>query len=95
MAVEENLANIETTNNSASRSLTGYEVLRENSGVYEVIATQSETMYSDMGLATSTNESYSYKVRATYHGGTSEGTEAVTVTPFAPIDIPTPVNFTG
>ena len=95
MAVEENLANIEIANNSASRSLTGYEVLRENSGVYEVIATQSETMYSDLGLATSTGESYSYKVRATYHGGTSEGTEAVTVTPFAPIDVPTPVNFTG
>ena len=77
LAVEANLANLEVSNN-ASRSLTGYEVLRETSGVYEVISTQSETMYSDMGLATSTGESYSYKVRATYHGGTSEGTEAVT-----------------
>ena len=66
LAVEESLAKLKYYNNN-SRSLTGYEVLKENSGVWDVIATTGETMYSDQGLATSTGESYSYKVRATYH----------------------------
>ncbi len=58
LAVEESLANLEYYNNNSSRSLTGYEVLKENSGVWDVIATTGETMYSDQGLATSTGESY-------------------------------------
>ena len=94
LAVQENLSNIELHNNT-SRSLTGYEVLRENSGVWDVIATPSGNMYSDQNLTTGTGETYSYRVKAVYHGGTSDPTETVTVEPFAPIVIPTPVNFTA
>jgi len=95
LAVEEHLASLDLDHNSGSRSLTGYEVLRENSGVWDVIATPDETMYSDEGLATSTGETYSYRVNAVYHGGTSTASNEVTVEPFAPITIPVPVDLTA
>ncbi|SVE22471.1 uncharacterized protein METZ01_LOCUS475325, partial [marine metagenome] len=94
LAVEEHLATIEINNNS-SRSLTGYQVLRETNSEWPVIATTSNTMYSDENLATGTDESYSYRVKSVYDGGLSDPTPTVTVTPFAPITIPTPVNFTA
>jgi len=94
IAVEEHLATMEINNNS-SRSLTGYQVLRETNSEWPVIATTSNTMYSDENLATGSGESYSYRVKSVYDGGLSDPTETVTITPFAPITIPTPVNFTA
>jgi hypothetical protein len=94
LAVEEHLATMDLDNNS-SRSLTSYQVLRDNSGVWDVIATTPDEEYSDMGLASSSDESYSYRVKAVYDGGLSDPTETVTVTPFGLITIPIPVGFTA
>ena len=92
-AVAENLSNLDLP--TGSREFIDYQVLRENSGVWDVIANTSDEMYSDEGLATGTGETYSYRVKAVYDGGISDPTETVTVEPFAPIDIPVPVNFTA
>ena len=95
LAVEEHLASIEYDNNDNSRSFITYNVLKENGGLYTVLTTTTETMYTDGSLASDQEQTYKYKVSANYDGGTSEATEAVEVVPFPQINIPQPGNFTA
>ena len=91
IAVEENLATLNLE--ESSRSLVSYEVLRYTNNDWPVIATVTGTNFADLNMTNIVE--YSYKVQAVYHGGTSVSTDAVNVTPIAPIDVPVPVNFTA
>jgi hypothetical protein len=95
LAVEEHLASIEYDNNDNSRSFITYNVLKENGGLYTVLATATETMFTDGPLASDQEQTYKYKVSANYDGGTSEATEAVEVAPIPQINIPQPQNYTA
>ena len=93
LAAEEHIATLGLE--ESSRSLVSYEVLKLVNQAWPVLATVTGTNYADMGLAADNNQEYSYKVRSVYHGGTSTSTDAVTVAPFGPIDVPVPENFTA
>ena len=96
LAVEENLATYEQSNNP-TRSLNGYKVMRYDNDVWTQIGETSieVTEYVDGGLVTGSDNTYKYAVKADFDGGDSDLSNQVEVTPLAPITVPAPVNFTA
>jgi len=69
--------------------------MRYDNDVWTEIGTTTldVTMYLDAGLATGSDNTYKYAVKAVFDGGDSDLSNQVEVTPLAPITVPTPVNF--